>query len=91
MFWFDGAARIACINCFAIGAATVPRKLQGSVANASRTDNGVRTDQRAEGHAVKRVTPALTQPEREALFQEFLRWQENKESISTLLPEPSSR
>jgi hypothetical protein len=72
------------------GAASLPRKPQGNAANASKTDNGVRADQRGEGHAVKRVNPALTQPEREALFEEFLRWQENKDALSTLLPGPSS-
>jgi hypothetical protein len=72
------------------GAASVPRKPQGNAANASKTDNGVRTDQRGEGHAVKRVNPALTQPEREALFEEFLRWQQNEDTLSTLLPGPAS-
>ena len=73
------------------GAANVPRRLQGNAAIASKTDNGVRTDQRGEGHAVKRVNPALTQPEREALFEEFLRWQQNEDTLSTLLPGSSSR
>ncbi len=74
------------------GAAGVPRKPQGNAANASKTDNGVRTDQRGEeGHAAKRINPALTQPAREALFEEFLRWQQNKDTLSTLLPGPSSR
>jgi hypothetical protein len=76
-----------------ISPASVPRKPQGNAANAGRTDNGVRAaDQRSvgEGHAAKRVAPALTAPEREALFEEFLRWQ-NQESISALIPWPSSR
>jgi hypothetical protein len=73
------------------GAPSVPRKPQGNATNASKTDNGVRTDQRGEGYAAKRVNPALTQPEREALFEEFLRWQENKDTLSTLLPRPASR
>jgi hypothetical protein len=73
------------------GAASVPRKPQGNAANASKTDNGVRIDQRGDGHAVKRVNPALTQPEREALFEEFLRWQENKDTLSGLIPGRSSR
>ena len=70
--------------------ASVPRKSQGNA--ASKTDNGVRADQRSigEGHAVKRVSPSLTPPEREALFEEFLRWQ-NQESISALIPWPASR
>jgi len=79
------------VNAPQTSPASVPRKPQGNAANASKTDNGVRTDQRGEGHAVKRVSPALTQPERQALFQEFLRWQENQESISTLIPWPPSR
>src|SRR5262245_50747180 len=71
---------------------TVPRKTQGNAANAGRTDNGVRAEQRSmgEGHAVKRSSPALTAPEREALFEEFLRWQ-NQESISALIPRPAAR
>ena len=73
------------------GAASVPRKPQGNAANASKTENGGRADQRGEGHAAKRVNPALTQPEREALFEEFLRWQQNEDTLSTLLPGPSSR
>jgi hypothetical protein len=64
------------------GAPGAPRKPQG---------NAARTDQRAEGHAVKRVNPALTQPEREALFEEFLRWQRNEDTLSTLLSGPASR
>jgi hypothetical protein len=72
--------------------APVPRKPQGNAANAGKADSSVRADQRSagDGHAVKRVSPALTQPEREALFEEFLRWQE-KESVSTLIPWPRSR
>ncbi len=68
------------------------RKPQGNAVNSSKTDNGVRADQRSngEGHAVKRSSPALTAPEREALFEEFLRWQ-NQESISALIPRPAAR
>jgi len=73
-----------------ISPASVPRKPQGNA--ASKTDNAVRADQRSigEGNAVKRVSPSLTAPEREALFEEFLRWQ-NPESISALIPWPASR
>jgi len=69
------------------------RKPQGGAANASKADNGVRADQKSigEGRAAKRVPPPLTQPEREALFEEFLRWQESRESVSALKPWPSSR
>jgi hypothetical protein len=73
------------------GSAGVPRKPQSNAANASKAENGVRTDQRGEGHAVKHVNSALTQPEREALFEEFLRWQQNKDTLGTLLPGSSSR
>jgi len=73
------------------GSASVPRKPQGNAANPSKAENGVRTDQRGEGHAVKRVNPALTQPEREALFEEFLRWQQNEATLGTILPGPASR
>jgi hypothetical protein len=71
----------------------VPRKPQGNAASASKADSGVRADQKSIGevHAVKRVSPVLTQPEREALFEEFLRWQQDQQSPSTLLPAPSSR
>jgi hypothetical protein len=64
------------------GAASAPRKPQG---------NAARTDQRGEGHAVKHVNPALTQPEREALFEEFLRWQQNEDTLGTLRSGPASR
>jgi hypothetical protein len=76
-----------------VSPATAPRKPQGNTANASKADNGVHADQRSigEGHAAKRVSPVLTQPEREALFEEFLRWQQDQQSPSTLLPAPSSR
>jgi hypothetical protein len=69
------------------------RKPQGNAANASKTDNAGRADQRSigEGHAVKRASPVLPQPERDALFEEFLRWRESQQSISTLAPWPSSR
>jgi len=75
-----------------VSPASAPRKPQGNTANAGRTDGSVRADQRStgDGHAVKRVSPALTQVEREALFEEFLRWQ-NQESISSLIPLPAAR
>jgi hypothetical protein len=76
-----------------VSPATAPRKPQGNTANASKADNGIHADQRSigEGHTAKRVSPVLTQPEREALFEEFLRWQQDQQSPSTLLPVPSSR
>jgi hypothetical protein len=73
------------------GAAGAPRKLQGNVANAGKTDNGARADQKGDGHALKRANPALTPVEREALFEEFLRWQQNENTLSTLLPGPTPR
>jgi len=81
------------VNGPQISPAAGPRKPQGNAANASRADNGVRADQRntSEGHAAKRVSPALTQGEREALFEEFLRWQERQETIGTPSPGPASR
>jgi hypothetical protein len=73
--------------------ASGPRKPQGNAANASKADNGVRADQRSigEGNATKRVSPALTQLEREALFEEFLRWQESQQMIGTPSPGPAPR
>jgi len=73
--------------------ASVPRKPQGNGTNASKTDSSVRADQKSvgEGHAAKRASPALTQPEREALFEEFLRWQESQEMTGARDARPSSR
>jgi hypothetical protein len=73
--------------------ATAPRKPQGNAANASKTDSSVRSDQKSvgEAHVAKRASPGLTQPEREALFEEFLRWQENREAVGGLIPLPASR
>src|SRR5229473_1571792 len=80
-------------NAAQISPVGVPRKPQGNAASASKADSGVRADQKSigEAHAVKRVSPVLTQPEREALFEEFLRWHQDQQSPSTLLPGPSSR
>src|SRR5262252_10705215 len=76
-----------------ISPASVPRKRDGNAANASKNDNGSRADQKTvgEAHPVKRVSLPLTPEEREALFEEFLRWQENRQSASTLSPWPHSR
>jgi hypothetical protein len=73
-----------------------PRKPQANATNASKTDNTARADQKGigEGHAAKRVSSGMTQPEREALFEKFLRWHEsheNQESISTVNPLPAPR
>jgi hypothetical protein len=71
----------------------VSHKPRGNAASASKADNGIRADPSSigDGHAAKRASAPLTQPEREALFEEFLRWQEIRESTSTLSPLPSSR
>jgi len=75
------------------GPAGGPRKPHGVAAIASKTDNGVQAGQRSagEGHAAKPGAPPLTEPERDALFEEFLRWQESRESMSTLGSQPPSR
>jgi len=73
--------------------ASVPRKRDGNAANAGKNDNGSRAEQKTvgEAHPVKPVSLPLTAEEREALFEEFLRWQENRQSASTLSPWPHSR
>jgi hypothetical protein len=59
--------------------ANAPRKPQGNTANAIKTDNGVRADQKSVGEAIKRTTPAMTLAERNALFEDFLRWHESQQ------------
>jgi hypothetical protein len=73
--------------------ANAPRKPPGNTANANKTDNAVRADQRSasEGPAVKRTSSALTQQERNALFEEFMRWHESQENVTALKPWPSTR
>ena len=73
--------------------ASGPRKPQANVANAGRTDVADRTDQKGvgDGRAVKRVSSGLTQPQREALFEEFLRWHQSQENVSEANPPPASR
>jgi hypothetical protein len=60
------------------GPARAPRKPRGNGANAARADNSVQAEQKGagEGRAVKHVSSPLTEPEREALFEEFLRWRQ---------------
>ena len=69
---------------------TSPRKTQGNSPNAAKPNNSVRTDQRdiVEGHVEKRAPPVLTQPERNALFEEFLRWHESQQNINRPNPSP---
>ena len=81
------------VNAPQINPASGPRKPQGNAAITSKSDNAARADQKGagEGHAAKRVSSGLTQPQRDALFEEFLRWNENRESVSTGIPSPASR
>jgi hypothetical protein len=69
---------------------TAPRKTQGNSPNTAKPNNSVRTDQRdiVEGHVEKRAPPVLTQPERNALFEEFLRWHESQQNINRPNPSP---
>jgi hypothetical protein len=69
---------------------SAPRKTQGNPPNAAKPNNSVRTDQRdiVEGHAEKRATRVLTQPERDALFEEFLRWHESQQDLNRSNPSP---
>jgi hypothetical protein len=75
-----------------IGPAAAPRKPRGSGAGASKADNVARADQKSagEGRTAKRAS-ALTEPEREALFEEFLRWRESQQMTGTASPSPSTR
>ncbi len=50
-----------------------PRKPQANLANANKP---VRPEQKGDAHAGKHE---LTQPERDALFEEFLRWHESQQ------------
>lgn len=69
---------------------SAPRKTPGNSPNAAKPDKSDRADQRdiVEGHAGKRAPPALTQPERNALFEEFLRWHESQQNINRSTPLP---
>jgi hypothetical protein len=71
-----------------------PHKPRRNGTNASRADNGARAEQKGAGDwraAVKRVSPSLTEPELQALFEEFLRWQEIQQTIGASSSAPSSR
>jgi hypothetical protein len=65
-----------------------PRRPPVHVASPSRAERAVRMEQREKGdsHAGKRE---FTEPEREALFEEFQRWHEGQQMIGTV--NPSSR
>ena len=64
-----------------------PRKPQAHLANAGRPDHPVRSEQKGDAPATKRE---LTQPERDALFEEFLRWHESQQITGTVKP-PASK
>jgi hypothetical protein len=75
------------------GPMRAPLKPRGNGANA-RADNRARAEQNGAGDArgaAKRVSPSLTEPEREALFEEFLRWQEIQHTIGASSYAPPSR
>lgn len=59
---------------------SAPRKTQGSAPNAIKTKGRIRADQRGivEGHAGKHTVPALTELERDQLFEAFLQWHESQ-------------
>lgn len=63
------------------------RKPQAPLANANRPDRPVRTEQKSDAQAAKHE---LTPPERDALFEEFLRWHESQQITGTVKP-PASR
>jgi hypothetical protein len=69
------------------------RKYQADIANAKKTDSGVRVGERSNGEAqvAKRVSQALNRQDERALFDEFLRWRERRKVIDTLTPSPSAR
>jgi hypothetical protein len=76
------------------GPVPAPRKPRGGGAIASTADNAERAEQKGAGEgraAAKRISPSLTGPEREALFQEFLRWQESHHTTGASSYPPSSR
>jgi hypothetical protein len=68
-------------------ASTPPRKPQANLANANKPDRPVRTEQKTDAPAAKHE---LTPPERDALFEEFLRWRESQQITGTAQP-PASR
>jgi hypothetical protein len=75
-------------------AVRAPLKPRGNDANASKADNRARAEQKGAGEApgaAKHVSPSLTEPERKALFEEFLRWQEIQHTIGASSYAPSSR
>jgi hypothetical protein len=75
------------------GTGRAPHKPRGNGA-ASRADNGLQAAHKGAGEgrsALKRVSPSLTEAEREALFEEFLRWHEIQHTIGGSSYSPSPR
>jgi hypothetical protein len=58
-----------------------PRRSPARVASPNRAERPVRTEQREKGDPAGHE---LTEPEREALFEEFLRWHESQQIIGTV-------
>jgi hypothetical protein len=58
-----------------------PRRTPAHVASPNRVEHAARTEQREKSDPVKHE---LTEPEREALFEEFLRWHESQQIIGTV-------
>jgi hypothetical protein len=66
-------------------AAPPPRRPPAHVASPNRAERPVRTEQREKGDPAGHE---LTEPEREALFEEFLRWHESQQIIGTVNSSP---
>jgi hypothetical protein len=64
-----------------------PRRPPARVASPNRAERAVRTEQRETGDA-QAGKRELTEPEREALFEEFLRWHESQQIMGTVNPSP---
>jgi hypothetical protein len=63
--------------------ATPPRKPQPHVVNATRADPPARIEPRSDAHPVKQQ---MTPGERDALFEEFLRWHESQQITGAAKP-----
>ena len=70
---------------------TAPPKTPANSAHAIRTENGARASQRNNvvAHAGKHAATPPTQPNNEALFEEFMRWHENQQNSHQSSPPPS--
>lgn len=64
-----------------------PRRPPARVVNTNRAGHAVRGEQKDKGDA-RAATHDLTEPEREALFEEFLRWHESQQIIGTVKSSP---